>query len=619
MIDYVCQIASQLLKFGAHICALSAALSCGFSQANSLSDPVEVSEVDGYVRLLPNLQIYRDKTRSTDIDTIQGVWQRGLFEPLNQRGPGLGLLDYDIWGRFALSNASDRDVHVVLEYPDHGLAYIELFAPDGGGGYTSLGRQSYFEPVAKRAIEHNRYAYPLVIPAHSTAPYFLFLGVDKGGPIFADMRVWREKQFELFKVRETFAFGALFGYLLLVLLFTLVNYYNNRITGLLYYAGFIASNIVSWGAIYGFLPLLLIRDGFHWRYMTMAGALTVSFAALFTREVLNTARHLPRLDKAIVALAAFGIVPVVSAILGLSAVSVTTVELQLLGMIILLVAGIRRSLQGETLALAFVLSWAFYCFGMIVYPVRELGFIDHTPFNYWITPVASIFEVSLLFATIIILSRRAEVAKVDARTQYVQALERQKDLLEQTVDARTSELRSAKVRAEEEARTDMLTQLPNRRLFMERLGEETARRHRQQQPFCLLLLDIDFFKAINDRYGHDAGDRVLQSFAAQVRGLIREYDVLARIGGEEFAVLMPNTTLPAATRLANRICDAVAATPFEVEGHQVTINITGGVAEAREEDTATGLLSRADKHLYEGKSRGRNQISAGVTDSQSCQ
>ena len=577
--------------------------------ANTSIAAVDVSQIKSFTQLKHHLLIYRDLESEINIGEIDEVWRSGKFEDPEGEITSTGLIDYNIWGKFTLKNPSNYPVSLVLEYPDHGLAYMELFEWDqSSAGYNSHGLVSFYYPVNLREVEHPRFAFSVTLPANSSKDFYLYMGVDRSSILYLDMRVWKEKAFDVFHTREFFFYGALFGYLILVVVFTIIYVYTSKKISLLFYVGFVLSNLLAWGAVYGFLPTVFFRDGLHWRYMLMGSGLSVTFAALFTREVLTTKEFTPVLDKFLLILACYGVLPIGSSILGNSYVAVMSSQLQLFGMVLLLIAGIKRVWQGQQLAIAFVVSWGFYCVGMVSFPLRGLGVIELTMASYWITPVASIVEVGLLFSTIVVSSRNAEKDKEQARQAYVDALEQQKFTLEKTVVERTRELMNAKELAELEARTDTLTQLPNRRLFMERFNEELSRCHRQKSQLSLLVLDIDHFKSINDRFGHDTGDMVLKHFAGEVRKLIRAYDIFARIGGEEFALLMPNTAQSEASALARRICEIISQRPYLDSDYRIVVSFTGGVVEANASDLPSTMLSRADDLLYQGKHAGRNQV-----------
>ena len=168
-------------------------------------------------------------------------------------------------------------------------------------------------------------------------------------------------------------------------------------------------------------------------------------------------------------------------------------------------------------------------------------------------------------------------------------------------------------RRAEHAHTDELTSLENRRAFKEALTREIQRSQRYGSPLTLALFDLDRFKQVNDRYGHPAGDRVLVASARAVERNLRETDVLARVGGEEFAVLLPNTDLNDAAELAERLRAALQAISPLSTDVDTRISASFGVVEldrTSDDDAGEALIAAADSALYNAKSLGRNRVFA---------
>jgi diguanylate cyclase (GGDEF)-like protein len=158
------------------------------------------------------------------------------------------------------------------------------------------------------------------------------------------------------------------------------------------------------------------------------------------------------------------------------------------------------------------------------------------------------------------------------------------------------------------ATTDELTGLPNRRRFFEQLAVERARADRQNTQFCLAVLDVDRFKSINDTYGHPVGDEILRSIAEALTDVTRGEDLVARIGGEEFAVLMPNTDIHQAERACERLRSRVAAQTVTLpDGRSIGATISVGIALHGSEGKES-VLQRADAALYVAKREGRDTL-----------
>jgi diguanylate cyclase len=187
---------------------------------------------------------------------------------------------------------------------------------------------------------------------------------------------------------------------------------------------------------------------------------------------------------------------------------------------------------------------------------------------------------------------------------------RQMEVLADQVDVLRQELEKAK----EKSLTDGLTGVYNRAAFDDRLSAKVERHANSHEDFAMLMIDIDDFKSINDKYGHLIGDRVLVAFSQKCRNAIRGDDFLARYGGEEFTIILEGANLGNALKKARQICQTIAATRYAVSNIKtddyLSITVSIGVCAVKNGDTAEKLLARADKALYEAKRSGKNRAIA---------
>jgi diguanylate cyclase (GGDEF)-like protein len=203
----------------------------------------------------------------------------------------------------------------------------------------------------------------------------------------------------------------------------------------------------------------------------------------------------------------------------------------------------------------------------------------------------------------------ALVLALRERRRTLAALNDERDHLEERVQRRTLELRTANTQLEQLATTDPLTGIANRRKMTAQIDAELERARRFGHPVSVLMVDIDFFKRINDTFGHDTGDRAIVALAQLLAGALRAIDTAARFGGEEFVVLMPETDETVAAVAAERLRATAAALGVHAEdGSAVTLTISIGVASALAGDTPSSLLVRADQALYRAKQEGRDRV-----------
>ncbi len=168
---------------------------------------------------------------------------------------------------------------------------------------------------------------------------------------------------------------------------------------------------------------------------------------------------------------------------------------------------------------------------------------------------------------------------------------------------------AAQLHLEHQAQTDPLTGIANRRAFMEWAANEVARQDRSNQPLALMMLDIDKFKRVNDEHGHAAGDAILVEMTRRIGSALRRYDHFARLGGEEFAIALPDTDWVQARAIAARILELVSRDPYDVPNQKIALTISIGLTPMHSGELALdSALNRADAALYAAKQGGRNRV-----------
>ena len=182
--------------------------------------------------------------------------------------------------------------------------------------------------------------------------------------------------------------------------------------------------------------------------------------------------------------------------------------------------------------------------------------------------------------------------------------------LRESLYKRGNELRDAHARIEELAQIDELTGTLNRRYIMKALNDEMARAQRSRETCSVAIIDLDFFKSINDHFGHPVGDEVLRTFAISICANIRSIDKLGRYGGEEFLLILPGTAKATAQHAVDRLRAIIADLDWAAISDGLALTLSAGVCQVRDNDSADDLLARIDKALYRAKDAGRDCVIA---------
>jgi diguanylate cyclase len=186
--------------------------------------------------------------------------------------------------------------------------------------------------------------------------------------------------------------------------------------------------------------------------------------------------------------------------------------------------------------------------------------------------------------------------RADAMRKRIAELEKETDLLQRSLQQKAKQVM-----------TDPLTGLPNRLAYDERIAQAVRRRKRSGGVVCVAAWDIDWFKRINDRYGHQAGDKVLQIIGQHLARSVRETDFVSRYGGEEFVMILEGAPLTEAFGLVERLREAAARIGFHFRGEPVSVTVSCGITELRDDDDPESAFVRADRLLYQAKNAGRNR------------
>jgi diguanylate cyclase (GGDEF)-like protein len=510
-----------------------------------------------------------------DFDEAMARQRAGGFEPETKTAPDFGIGSNPVWLHLSIENDTGKAEE---RYFVGGMTWLDrvdvfLLHPDGSRREIHSGDEL---PDAPGLTPGMGYAFPLNFPAgHSE----LFLRVASVDPMAIPVELLSHGHFDQRRLLTGYYYGFFFGFLLALGIYNLLLFAGTRERSYLYYSLALLSilfcNIAYTGHGAGWLwPQ---SPGFQ-RYVILVSMVVYNvMGLLFASRFLMLAKHLRRTQRVVCWSMGIAVGGMLLALL---------LGSQLLAGLLAFVSMCAFSAGMFTLGLVSV--WrqrpsAHYFlfatfFGMLGVGLTALSVWGKIPFNSYTFHAA---EIGLVIEATLLALALANWMRQHREARYL---------------------------AEQVARQDALTQLNNRRAFLEAAHPllDTAARH--DRPLSLVMMDIDHFKTINDRYGHKAGDEALVAVANLLKRMSRSSDVVARWGGEEFILLLPESDAQQAANHAERLRRAVSEMHIPAGDGVLTMTASFGIATRAPEMSLEALIDAADALLYEAKQRGRNQV-----------
>jgi diguanylate cyclase (GGDEF)-like protein len=609
-------------RVGLFISALILALLC---MAPPTLNAFTVENVSDGMALGRHLSVLKDETQRMGIDQVRRSAASGSFRAVNGGDePNFSYTNSAVWLHTTLENGtSETDWLVELGFSL--LDEVELYLIDKTTGVTiNYYRTGDTLPFAERPLAHRHFVFPLTLAPNGS--YELYMRIRTEGTMTTPLFFWKSASFEHAGRNAYMAMMLYFGFLLAFFVYILRLYFSLRDRVYLYYLCYMASFVLAMGSWNGLFYEYLWPESPRWAGISsvIGYNLTGLFGAFFSRTFLNSRIYTPKLDR---------IMMVCGWVFALLVVAAPLWDYQLIskltsasGVIFALVAVASAALcfrQGQQSARYFLLGWSLLLLGTAILGARSFGIMPTNSLTLYAMQFGSAIEIVLfLFALaerIIELRRdkdKAEEAAMAAKREMVEVLERTELELERRVKERTCEitalnnqLREQEQRLKGLAMYDALTGLANRTLLDERISEALASAERQSNKVALLLIDLDEFKPINDTYGHDVGDAVLQDIAARLQRLVRSSDTVARLGGDEFVIVLPGLgDVARAVAIGESVIQELSQ-PVTIGAHTLTVGASIGISFYPHDGIESGsLLKQADKAMYEAKRAGRNRL-----------
>ena len=524
------------------------------------SDRIHIETFTTHVALL------EDREATLTIDDVSSATVDARFIPATADAANVGFTHSAYWVRVSLRNegAHSRKVFLRQTYPL--IDYVELYEPSLAGGWTEYATGDR-RPFATRPIANRDLIFPLEVPAHSARTYYMRF--QSQGPIDISLSLFASPDLLEAVSREQTAYGIYYGAVIMLLVWAALVFIAVRDKAFIAYFAYVGTFGLYMLVHNGLAYQYLWPDSPHWANTSLVVLINSAlFAALqFSRMILQARDYTPRLDRAawvlqLIACAAVVATPFVN----YASLMPLVTGLVLASVIFMLVMGIVSAIAGSRPARYYILAWSSFLAGSVVFLLKTFGVLPHTFLtqNGW--QIGSLLEMILLSMTL--SSRMYEL-------QY-------------------------------QNRTDPLTLLGNRRVFDANLAREFGIARQLGRPLSLMVIDIDDFKAYNDRYGHVRGDEAIKAVASALREHVRKPFVACRYGGEEFTVILPGTDADAAALLAERLRQSVD----DIFSGNFAITISIGCASLSQShfDSAKKFFDAADSAMYAAKRQGRNCV-----------
>lgn len=539
--------------------------------------------------LAPYLEVLDDPERRLGIDQVSSPEMAARFQPLGDRTLMINPHSKATWVRFTVEappagQRADREgaSNWLLVCGNHYLPEISLYAPDPAGGFRAK-HSGVYRPYQDRDPANRLFVFRL--DRDLAAPTTFYVRFHATVELPLNLAIWRADAFEAHTVADNRLFDLCYGALMAMILYNLVIAAMLRERVYLYYVIYLVALLSTLMFLNGQITALVdFGPPYYVQSLWLSVGLFTAFAFVFMRSFLNTKTLSPLMDRILLGAAAYGLVIAAVGLLNQPGLGRhLTLASGLVSPWLALAAGITSLRKGFKPAAYFLVAWGAMAVAVLAHALWEVGPLagNHLARNALV--IGSSLEAVLLSL---------------ALADRIRRLRREKE-----------SLAASKERFRSLSLTDGLTELFNRRHFEDMLAHLGGEYRRSDDTTSLLMLDIDDFKSYNDKFGHEAGDEVLVSLARTIRDNVRSRDIPCRWGGEEFAVILPDTSLDEAGVVAERIRKAFAATVFSPEpGPRAWRTVSVGLASARPGEKVAGLVQRADQALYEAKRAGKNRL-----------
>ncbi|UYP29930.1 sensor domain-containing diguanylate cyclase [Pseudomonas sp. Z8(2022)] len=593
----------------------------GLSTSGPAAASVLLTDASSGMPLNAHIELLEDTNGNLSIEDLTNPEQQARFHPANGRA-SVGQSLNPWWIKLTLQRDTHAPANWVLEVGSVTQLDLQLYQPDGQGGW--LLRQSGERVPYHESRDHPYRRMVFDLPPLGEQPTTFYLrAFDPAGNSFP-LRIWQLDELKQLAASENLVLGAIYGVIFALLLYNLFILISLRDKAYFWYVLTTAFALVFIISMTGHGAQYLWPGGAvpPWFDRVTLPSLWGLFACRFTQTLLQTKLYVRWAHHLLSMACALYIVAIVLNLFGQRYLAAWIIALLSLTSIpAALGSAVVRWRQGFFPAQLYLYGYGLVLGSVSILLLRTTGVLQPAQWNAYVFPLAVAAE-SILFSfalayRIQILKQERAVALQQAdreKTARLAQLQASADELQAAITRRTAELAAANERLRERERElqhaafhDPLTELPNRRYLVERCESALGHAQRHKESVALLLIDLDHFKPINDRFGHAAGDMMLQVIAKRLRERVRLGDAVARLGGDEFAVLICGSDAESQAReIAERLL-AELSEPVHYGAERLRVTISLGVAlYPQHAQNFAGLYKVADQTLYRVKELGRS-------------
>ncbi|MFC6980171.1 diguanylate cyclase [Microbulbifer taiwanensis] len=492
--------------------------------------------------LTSHLRLLEDTSGQLAFEQLQTPEYRAQLQPWTRSSANFGFSRSAYWAAFSLRNPGDRPLPLVIRQDYLLIDHLDFWAQDDGGRWQKLSTGDRL-PFDSRGLALRDFVFPVTLPAQSERTYYLRYATQ--GSLNIGLSVSSETAFLPRLSLEQLLLGIYYGGFLVLVIYNLFLFLAVRDKAYVYYMGY-ALSYGFYFSIHNGISFQFLWPGNPWlanESLVILLGLSTIFGTQFAREVCAGPQLAPRTDWVARTLM-YSMVPLTLAapFFEYRPMILIFAGITLALCVVLLALGTISLLRGSISARYFMVAWVALLSSVIVYLLKAFGLLPHNDLTHNAFQVGALVEMVLLS-----LALGARVSEIQKRGY-----------------------------------TDELSRLYNRRHFDEQLPREFNFAARSGTPLSLLVLDLDHFKSINDRYGHRRGDQAIHAVGQLIQRKVRKPVLACRYGGEEFAILLPRTSGEQAAVLAERLVLRVAE--LELDGMSLTTSI--GVASFEEATSA---------------------------------